>query len=221
MTIRVKGNIFSDKVPVRISSKMARLLFISCGPDCIKKKGCTGKCCDAPTLPGGMKVTILPFEEERIKRLGVRVINGELQPVPEELGCPFKDKGLCILHDTPDKPFGCIASPFKLTNRGTLVIRNRYKRLPCYDNEGRPAYEIFRPSLDLIFGEEEASKIVRHLDGGGGDIIAEMDKTIYVRLMGRELLLKGEASCRSRTIPNMKLKAQRPKLKRRRPKLNK
>lgn len=67
---------------------------------------------------------------------------------------------------------------------GTLIVRNRYKLLRCYD-EGKklPAYEVFRASLDLIFGEEEAARIVAHVDGGGGDLYARMSERSYTMLV--------------------------------------
>jgi hypothetical protein len=71
---------------------------------------------------------------------------------------------------TPDKPFGCIASPFTLNRSGTLVVRNRYRMLVCYVPKARedrddhpPAFEAFRASLDLIYGDEEAARIVTDL----------------------------------------------------------
>jgi hypothetical protein len=153
---------------VRISAKSARLMFTECGPACIEQNGCNGNCCDAPSKPSGCMVSIHESERERIERYGVGVLEGFVQPVEDARGCPFKRDGLCVLHGTPDKPFGCIASPFTLNANDTLIIRNRYKLLPCYRGPGAkaPAYKVFRSSLDVIFGESASSKICGHFDMG-------------------------------------------------------
>lgn len=180
-----------ETIPVKVSAKSARLNFIQCGPECIEKKGCKGNCCDAPTEPTGCMITVDPSEEEKIKAHGVEISNGLIQPKLGCKGCPFKkNDGLCSLHGTDDKPFGCIASPFKFNKNGTLVIRNRYKFLPTYDREnGKPAYQVFRASLDKIFGEEQAAAICQHLDSGGGDYMAEVSKEVWDKMAGREAIL--------------------------------
>jgi hypothetical protein len=146
---------------VRISAKSARLMFTECGPACIEQNGCNGNCCDAPSKPSGCMVSIHESERERIERYGVDVRGGFIIPAEGARGCPFKRQGLCILHGTPDKPFGCIASPFTLNANDTLIIRNRYKLLPCYRGPGAkaPAYLVFRSSLDAIFGWDMAQRI--------------------------------------------------------------
>lgn len=169
---------------VKISAAMARLEFIQCGPDCIAA-GCKGNCCDAPSRPSGCMITINPDEQDRIEALGGVVKAGLLQPRPGEKGCPFKKDGLCDLHASGQKPWGCIASPFTLNRNGTLIVRNRYRLLPCYRNEGpkAPAYLTFRSSLEIIFGPEETARIVAHLDAGGGDLIASIDPAIKAKLL--------------------------------------
>lgn len=71
--------------------------------------------------------------------------------------------GLCSLHYSQDKPFGCIASPFTINDNDTLIIRYRYSRMKCH-GDGSYSYVAFRPSLDLIFGKDEAEKICNELD---------------------------------------------------------
>lgn len=169
---------------VKVSAAMARLEFMECGPVC-NAHGCSGKCCDAPSKPEGCFVTIQPDEELRIEALGGDVQAGLLQPKEGERGCPFKVDGLCSLHESGEKPWGCIASPFTLNPSGTLIIRNRYRLLPCYKNEGpkAPAYRTFRSSLVHIFGEAETARLEAHLDAGGGDIRLAIDPAIRAKLL--------------------------------------
>jgi len=90
-------------------------------------------------------ITIHPTEQTTIEARGVVVENGLLQPRTGEKKCPFKTEAcLCELHHTPDKPFGCVASPFTLTRAGTLIVRNRYKLLKCY--EDGPDYRLTKRS---------------------------------------------------------------------------
>ena len=158
-------------VSINISVKWALKPFIRCGPDCIAL-GCRGSCCDYPyDKATGMRVTIHPTEYESIKKHGGTIKRGLLLPRPGTFGCPFKSRhGLCDLHHTPDKPFGCIASPFMLTSSNTLVIRHRYIHLPCFKNaklhptQAQPAYKAFATSLELIFGKYQSDSISTKLD---------------------------------------------------------
>lgn len=152
-------------------------MFTPCGPLCIAHNGCDGRCCDAPSFkPAGAIVAVATRETERIASLGGTVENGLLQCAG---GCPFKThEGLCSIHDR-GKPFGCIASPFTVNANGTLVIRNRYKLLPCYKGAGGPmgiyrlpAYIAFYPSLVAIFGERVAKTIRSKLEQGSEDFHA-------------------------------------------------
>lgn len=179
---------------VRVSAAMARLLFHPCDPDFIRDT-CHAKCCDAPSRPTGMLVTIHPSEQEKIEALGGRVEAGLLQPAAGCRGCPFKsaESHLCNLHESGSKPFGCIASPFTLNPNGTLIVRNRYRLLPCYKTaEGSiPAYKAHAASLRLLFGEAEAARITAHLDAGGGDLEAKMPREVHDRLLENDELKKG------------------------------
>ena len=177
-------------VEVKISAAMARLPFIECGPACIGQTGCQGNCCKAPSKPGGCFVTVHPDEQEKIESAGAVVINGLIQPAPGRKGCPFQRNGLCTLHGTDKKPFGCIASPFTLNKNGTLVVRQRYIVLPCGSGPGRkePAYRTFRSSLELIFGEKETERITEKLDSGSGDFKATMTRENYFKLIKNDAI---------------------------------
>lgn len=181
-----------DTVAVKVSAAMCRLPFHGCEPDYIRDV-CKAACCRSSTAKTGMVVTIHPTEAERIKARGGVIIANLLQPKQGERQCPFMDKAnLCSLHFTPDKPFGCIASPFTLTKQGdTLIVRNRYKLLRCYKaGKQIPAYRAFRASLDLIFGADEAARICGHFDAGGGDIVARMPRRSYDMLKENDLSKK-------------------------------
>lgn len=173
----------SDLVSVKVSAAMARQQFNGCDPEYIRTV-CRAHCCESSTAPGGTLITIHPSEIPTIQALGGIVYRGELLPRPGERRCPFKTPAnLCGLHDTPHKPFGCIASPFTLNRNDTLIVRNRYRLLKCYrDGRRLPAYVAFRASLDLIFGEDESARICLHLDSGGGDMRAVMPARSYSML---------------------------------------
>ena len=170
----------SGRVPVKVSAAMARLRFNGCEPSYIRNI-CHAACCESTTEPSGILVTIHPSEIDRIESRGGVVNGGFLQPRPGENLCSFKTAShLCGLHETADKPFGCIASPFTLNANDTLIVRNRYKLLKCYDDGNRrPAYRAFRSSLDLLFGITEAERICGHLERGGGDLMADMPAHSY------------------------------------------
>jgi hypothetical protein len=109
----------------------------------------------------------------------MKTADGLLKPFNGQRRCPAKCRDyLCRLHGTPHKPLGCVASPFYINATGTLVIRNRYKLLPCgklarQGKGGDCAYRVFRSSLDRIFGPIVAAHICDHFDAGGGDTTAK------------------------------------------------
>lgn len=166
-----------DDVRIVVSVASAWQRFHGCTPEYIRDV-CHGRCCDAPSRPGGTMVTIHRSEREAIEARGGEVRDGLL--VTTATGrCTFKDAaGLCGLHFTEDKPFGCIASPFTLSPGGrTLVVRNRYRSLVCYTATSArrgddvtaflPAYVAFRASLDLILGADVAAWLCDTLDALG------------------------------------------------------
>jgi len=181
-----------EVVPVKVSEAMARLRFNGCDPEYIRTT-CHATCCESSTSTTGTLITIHPTEQPAIESQGGQVIDGLLQPLPGCHKCPFKTTAdLCGLHDTPDKPFGCIASPFTLNKNGTLIVRNRYKLLKCYDDGNKlPAYVAFRASLDLLFGSTEAERICKHFADGGGDIIAPMSRLTYQKLIDNDAIKHG------------------------------
>lgn len=181
-----------EMVTVKLSAKSANQLFNGCDPDYIKNV-CHASCCQSSTSETGTMITIHPSEIPIIEARGGIIKAGLLQPRVGEKRCPFKtDDELCGLHFTPDKPFGCIASPFTLNNNNTLIVRNRYRMLRCYNDGKRiPAYKAFRASLDLIFGKEEAQRICEHLEAGGGDITAEMSRHHYLMLKDNDDIKHG------------------------------
>ncbi len=173
-------------VAVKVSAASARQRFHGCEPGYIDTV-CHGRCCESSTSPTGTRIAVLPDEEPVLIQLGARIDGGMLQPAPGKKKCPFKTAtNLCGVHGTPAKPFGCIASPFVLTKRDTLIVRNRYRLLVCYkddrDGPAPPAYVAFRSSLDLMFGAEEAARVCALLDDGSGDLVARMPADAYDKL---------------------------------------
>lgn len=171
-------------VKVKVSAKSARLPFHGCEPKYIAEV-CHGRCCEGS---GGLMVSVHLTEVSALaargasfnRPPGLTIDSLLLKPRnPDARGasqlCQFKTpEHLCALHTGP-KPFGCVASPFTLNVKDTLIVRNRYKLLKCYNDGPRlPAYVAFRASLNLIFGLDESERICLHLENGGGDIEAEM-----------------------------------------------
>lgn len=160
---------------VRISRATAWQRFHGCEPEYIRTV-CKGRCCEAPSRPGGTMITIHRSEADAIRARGGQVKDGLLVT---DGRCTFKDDaGLCGLHFTPDKPLGCIASPWTLARGGrSLIVRNRYRGLICYaataarkgtdTSDYKPAYVAFRAGLDLILGAEHAALLCSYLDAYG------------------------------------------------------
>lgn len=166
-------------VMVKISARSMRQRFNGCDPDYIRTV-CHGACCRVST--GGINVAVLREEEAALRARGAVVDGQRILPVVATGRCPFQDgaSNLCGLHATTDKPFGCIASPFILTRRDTLVVRNRYRLLKCYDDGKRiPAYRAFYASLVLLLGEHGAAALATHLSGGGDDCWMPMRDDVH------------------------------------------
>lgn len=182
----------NDLVEVKVSNKMAKLKFNGCDPEYIKNV-CKASCCQSSVSKTGTLITIHPSEEQKLKdNYKVNIENGLLQPSKGEKRCPFKsEENLCSLHYTDDKPFGCIASPFTLNKNNTLIVRNRYKLLKCYNDGNKiPAYKAFRESLNLIFGREEAERVCKELDSSNKDVIAYISKENYEKLVTNDQIKK-------------------------------
>ena len=129
---------------------------------------CHGSCCQGSNK---ILISLLPEEVIEHEGNGQIVIDGKLQANRITGICPYKDSnGLCALHNTSNKPFGCIASPFTINKNDTLIIRHRYSKMKCHGN-GSYAYVVFRPSLNLMFGENEAERICKELEAHMNDDI--------------------------------------------------
>lgn len=176
-------------VRVKVSAAMARQPFHGCEPDYIANV-CHSKCCDASWHPEGVLIAIHGKEQavhEAATAVGAGVREGLLRPREGERLCPFKHQGthLCTLHHTDHKPVECISSPFTFTKHNTLIVRNRWRLLKCYNDRGPadkdplPAYKAFCNSFVLIFGSKEAGRIFAHLDAGGGDLYAYARQSVY------------------------------------------
>ena len=162
---------------VTVSGKWARRQF-SCTPEYITAT-CWGKCCQGADCT---LISLMPDEAQQQREASHEVSGGLLQPDATTKQCPHKQlDGLCAVHGTPLKPFGCIASPFTLNDNGTLICRHRYIFMPCHGS-GEPAYKTFRASLDLIFGGAEAARICERLDAGDEDVRATMPGDSYAAL---------------------------------------
>jgi len=164
----------TGNVRITISSKWANHLF-NCTPEYIKKH-CRGRCCQGSDK---ILISLLPMEAEAQEGDGHKTENGLLLADPGTGKCPHKlPNGLCAVHGTALKPFGCIASPFTLNSGNTLIIRNRYAMMKCH-GQGKPAYETFRASLDLILGYDKAESVCKKLAAGSGDIKVEITRETY------------------------------------------
>lgn len=163
--------LFELPANLRIGAATLWQRFHGCDPEYIRDV-CHGRCCEAPTRPGGTLITIHRNEAEAIAARGGRIVDGLL--VTDGL-CTFKTAdSLCGLHHTGDKPFGCIASPWTLAPGGrSLVIRNRYRMLGCYSAQAArrgtdvsgwpPAFEAFRSGLDLVLSAPVAADLVEQV----------------------------------------------------------
>ena len=161
-----------------------------CSPEYITSV-CRGRCCEGTD---GVVVSLLPEEAAAHSDAGHGVMGGLLQPDKNTGKCPHKrQSGLCAMHGTDGKPFGCIASPFTLNRGNTLIVRHRYTKLRCHGS-GAPAYETFRTSLDLIFGAEEAARICNALSSGATNITARMPEKSYRALLYLDAVKHGSAS---------------------------
>jgi uncharacterized protein YwbE len=188
----------AGRIPVRVSAAMMHQPFHPCTPDFIAGT-CRAACCESSTHPDGIIVSIHPSEAGAIGDRGGVVVDGFLRPHNGARRCPFKaPDDLCTLHAAGAKPFGCVASPFTLNDRDTLIVRNRYRLLRCYKADGAvPAYVAHRASLDRIFGPAEAARIAAHLDGGGEDLGATIDPAVYAMLKDNDDAKHGAAAGRT------------------------
>ncbi len=171
---------------VRVSDKWARHPF-QCSPEYIRTN-CHGGCCEGSDK---VLISLLPEEAEAHQAKGYAVGAGKLLPDPITGKCPHKAvDGLCRVHGTSMKPFGCVASPFNLNPSGTLIIRNRYSLMKCH-GKGAEAYKVFRASLDLLFGVEEADRVTKKLDAGKEDVVATLAPGVAGKMAYLDEVKKG------------------------------
>ena len=168
---------------VKIGEKTARAMFHPCDVDYIREV-CNGRCCRSSD--GSTHISVTPDQEAGLEKYGV-TINGNHQ-IDAKDRCPLQsEEGLCKIHFTADMPRGCIFSPFRIhPTADTLIIKWRNRSLICYKTkEGKqPAYKAHNFSLVTLFGAEEAARITKHFDVGGGDIIADMLPERYEDMRG-------------------------------------
>lgn len=165
---------------VKVNTSALRQPFRPCDPDFIRDV-CQARCCRSSTDPSGIAVVVSPPEAVRLRVRGAAVDDETGRVAPVDRRCPFQgaDDHLCGLHGTEDKPFGCIASPFTINKTGTLIVRNRYRLLPCFKAEGAiPVAHAHRASLEAIFGESGAAAICLQVDGPGHTLELPVDDEI-------------------------------------------
>lgn len=177
---------------IKISYASLMQMFHPCDPDYIKNV-CKARCCESST--GGIKVSVLDEEVAAVEALGATVVDNMLVAGANKK-CPFKTGcNLCSIHE--QKPFGCSASPFVLTTKDTLVVRNRYRMLKCYKDTGSvPAFIAHRWSLIKIFGAEEYDRIVHHMVHGvpGKNFEAILSEDNYNKIQGNKKIRKNDAN---------------------------
>lgn len=143
-------------VPVRVNIAAMRQPFHPCTPNFIAST-CQARCCRSTTDPTGIAVVVTTAEAVRLRHRGADVdhTSGRIAPVARR--CPFQGQQdhLCSLHGTDDKPAGCVISPFTVNANGTLIVRNRYRRLPCFKADGAvPVVAAHRASLIRLIGTD-------------------------------------------------------------------
>lgn len=165
--------------PVRVSQKWLVHKF-RCDVDYITGV-CHGRCCEGT---GRVLISLLPSEEAWQNANGFKTSGGLLSPDVESHKCPHKTtEGLCRLHGTPNKPFGCIVSPFNLNKEDTLIIRHRYSQLKCHNaDNSEPAFKTFKDSLILLFGRQEYNRLTRSIRAGNTTAIFWMPIENYRKL---------------------------------------
>lgn len=155
---------------VRVNVAAMRQPFHPCSPDFIRDV-CQARCCRSTTDPTGIAVVVQRVEIGRIEAAGARVDRETLRIEPVGRRCPFQhtETHLCGLHETPAKPFGCRVSPFTINPNNTLIVRNRYRFLPCFKADGAvPVAIAHRASLAALFGDASATLIVEAVEADAG-----------------------------------------------------
>lgn len=150
---------------VRVNIPALQQRFRPCDPDFIRDV-CHGACCRSTTDPTGIAVVVTPAEAVRLRRRGADVDDETGRIVPQNRRCPFQaaDTFLCTVH-ADDEPMGCAISPFTINPTNTLIVRNRYRLLKCYNGpDAIPVAHAHRRSLEMIFGAGATTVIVNAVD---------------------------------------------------------
>ena len=146
---------------VKINLLALQQQFHECTPEFIRDV-CQARCCRSSTDPSGIAVVVTQLEAVKLRELGAVVDSETGRVAPVCRRCPFQSTAnhLCKLHNTEAKPKGCIISPFTINKNNTLIVRNRYRLLPCFKAEGsKPVYVAHSQSLVKMFGEKNAQLI--------------------------------------------------------------
>ena len=144
--------------PITISYKSLLQKFQVCEPRYINKI-CKGRCCEGINK---LLITIHPKEKERIKNFGGVIEDNFLINKNYDNKCFFKKENLCTIHD--NKPYGCLFSPFTLSKKDTLIVRNRYRLLRCYNTKDAVfIYIAHKNSLLSIVGEKNYNLICKNM----------------------------------------------------------
>lgn len=183
----------TDRI-VTISAKSMRQKFHGCDPGYITSV-CKGRCCH--TGDYGTLAVVMPDEIPLFEAAGGKVRDGFIDTTEHpKAHCPLRqDDGLCSIHFTGGKPRHCTISPFALSKRDMLIVRNRFRMLICYKDANAPggtwlyAYQAFASSLELLYGQAEAIRIMHHFNGGGGNLVTQMPEERYAWLRYKDTLL--------------------------------
>lgn len=158
--------------------------FVKCEPEFIKEV-CKGACCK-----GVKRVCLMPGEHGQIERAGGKI---EKRLLVSPGTCPFlNSESLCSLHLRGLKPWSCKISPFVISDNRPklkLFIHSRYLRQPCHRTEGEPAWKIWRPSLELIFGQNYYL-LVKTLETVSTDFVMPIEAEVLNRLIYRRDIMK-------------------------------
>lgn len=179
---------------VKINIAAMQQPFHPCTADFIRDV-CQARCCRSSTDPSGIAVVVTPDEAIRLRAHGAHIDDTTGRVAPVNRRCPFQSATthMCRLHDSPDKPKGCIISPFTINKSDTLIVRNRYRRLPCFKAEGSiPVHRAHHQSLVTMFGQTQAAYLSSVADASD-----HLDDIIYLDMpddLALSLKHKNEAS---------------------------
>ena len=182
---------------VKVNLLALQQQFHECTPDFIRDV-CQARCCRSSTDPTGIAVVVTATEAIRLRELGAEVDSETGRVAPVCRRCPFQsaETHLCQLHNTKDKPKGCIVSPFTINKKNTLIVRNRYRLLPCFKAEGsKPVYESHSQSLIEMFGEKNAQLLFDSAkEEKEGSLMLEMDDLLALSLKHKNEASKSQAA---------------------------